>query len=41
VAEIHCKFVRLEDVKKVRKSWFRAARGIGSFNAKDELKAHE
>jgi len=28
-------------VKKTRKSWFGAARGVGSFTAEDELKAHE
>jgi len=28
-------------VKKTRKSWFGAARGVGPFTAEDELKAHD
>ena len=28
------------DVKKAKKSWFGTARGVGSFTAEDELKAH-
>ncbi len=33
--------VIMVDVKKVKKSWFGAARGVGSFTAEDELKAHD
>lgn len=33
--------VVMVDVKKIKKSWFGAAHGIGSFTAEDELKAHE
>lgn len=32
--------VRIE-VKKVRRSWFGAARGVAPFTAEDELRAHE
>jgi len=28
-------------IKKTKKSWFGAARGVGPFTAEDELKAHE
>lgn len=33
--------VVMVDVKKVKKNWFGAAHGVGSFTAEDELKAHE
>ncbi len=33
--------VIMVDVKKVKKSWFGAARGVGPFTAEDELKAHD
>jgi len=32
--------VRVE-IKKVKKSWFGVARGVGPFTPEDELKAHE
>ncbi len=32
--------VRIE-VKKAKRSWFGAARGVGPFTAEDELTAHE